>query len=263
MPIPESDRIIYRSNPLIEVVCQVRFPTILRIESEPPALFQDGVRKQYPIFNEPSIPMLAGPQQPADLVALFNSLVPLRIPKAYEFRSEDENWKLTLSQEFFALSCSKYERWEDFRAHVEPPLALFVREYQPAFFSRVGLRYRNLLRREILQLTDAKWSDLLKAHIAGPLATEIADEVEGVFHQVSFELPNTHGKVTMQHGFTQGGQSREICYLIDNDFYTERRTEIGHAIEDLNHFNRYSGGLFRWSITERLHQAMGPQPVTP
>jgi uncharacterized protein (TIGR04255 family) len=52
MPFPEIERIVYRNNPLTEVVCQLRFPPILSIESELPVKFQDAIREMYPSFQE-------------------------------------------------------------------------------------------------------------------------------------------------------------------------------------------------------------------
>jgi hypothetical protein len=40
---PPSSRVVYRRAPLIEVVCQLRFPTLLSIESKPPADFQERI----------------------------------------------------------------------------------------------------------------------------------------------------------------------------------------------------------------------------
>ncbi len=36
MPIPDFDRVIYRKPALTRVVCQLRFPPILRISAEEP-----------------------------------------------------------------------------------------------------------------------------------------------------------------------------------------------------------------------------------
>jgi len=49
--IPESPRVIYASNPLVDVICQVRFPRILRIDSELPVAFQEAIRDQFPLFG--------------------------------------------------------------------------------------------------------------------------------------------------------------------------------------------------------------------
>ena len=41
-------RKFYRRSPLIEVICQLRFPDILKIEAHEPADFQDAIRQVYP-----------------------------------------------------------------------------------------------------------------------------------------------------------------------------------------------------------------------
>jgi len=51
MPFPDSKRAFYGKNPLEEVVCQLRFPPILRIEVETPAVFQDKVRQVFPLYK--------------------------------------------------------------------------------------------------------------------------------------------------------------------------------------------------------------------
>ena len=51
MNLPEYERVIYERNPLIQVVCQLRFPTILKIAHQEPVEFQDEIRFQYPLFE--------------------------------------------------------------------------------------------------------------------------------------------------------------------------------------------------------------------
>ncbi len=183
MPFPDSPRVIYAQNPLIEVVCQLRFPPILRIDSEAPAALQEKIRAKYPLFKEKHISDL-GIELPPEIAQLSNSVIstPLRTSRiSYDFISADEQWRVGLTREFIALSTTKYERWEDFKAHLEQPLQVFIETYSPAFFSRVGLRYRDLIRRPRLGLENAPWSDLLKTPIAGELAAgEVAGYIEGV-----------------------------------------------------------------------------------
>ena len=47
-----EDRCIYRRSPLIEVICQLRFPAILRIDAQAPAQFQEAIRGDYPQFSQ-------------------------------------------------------------------------------------------------------------------------------------------------------------------------------------------------------------------
>ena len=56
MPFPESKRVVYQQNPLVEVICQIRFPTILQIGSEEPTAFQNSVRAEYPLYEKADRP---------------------------------------------------------------------------------------------------------------------------------------------------------------------------------------------------------------
>lgn len=63
---PVAPRVVYDKSPLVEVVCQLRFPTVLRIEAEVPSAFQEAVRSRFPLFDRQasSVPHKVIPQQP-------------------------------------------------------------------------------------------------------------------------------------------------------------------------------------------------------
>ena len=259
MVFPESPRVIYEKNTLSEVICQLRFPTILRIESESPADFQERVRGEYPLFREKHGPDLP-PDVPAEMAKVFAATLPAA--KAYNFLSADEVWTVSLTKDFLALTTNRYERWEDFKARLESPREALVDFYKPAFFSRIGLRYINVIRRSTLGFdNDTSWSDLLKDWVLGELArSELIGRVEHVAREAVVELEQ-ESKVRIRHGLAKDGETGELVFAIDADYFTEQRTEVGDAIATLDRFNRESGHLFRWYATERLHRAMGPGEV--
>jgi uncharacterized protein (TIGR04255 family) len=260
MPIPESPRVIYATNPLDEVICQLRFPPVLRIDSEIPAAFQESVRREYPLFREEHSIQAVG--IPANLSQLFGAVTPFGGRKSYGFLSTDEIWQVTLTRDFIALTCKEnYRRWEEFKAHFDVPLRAFVQHYEPAFYTRVGLRYRNVIVRSKLQLENVSWNELLQPYIAGELGSELAPSIEEITQQLSLRLDEFEGKVTIQHGTAKVKDTGEECYYIDADFYAERRVEIGEVERIFNYFNHQSGRLFRWCITTRLHEAMEPAAV--
>ena len=74
-PFSESERVIYTKNPLESVICQLRFPVILRIGAKPPVEFQEALRKDYPLFRE--IPPLdIGTGLPPELSTIMSKLLP-------------------------------------------------------------------------------------------------------------------------------------------------------------------------------------------
>jgi uncharacterized protein (TIGR04255 family) len=264
MPFPISERVIYQKNPLVAVICQLRFPTILKIDSESPVAFQESIRQEYPILRDNTEGQLQLPQQIQQQIPanLRNILVPSG-SKVYEFLSEDEDWVIGLTKDFIALTTHSYEKWDMFRDRLNSILEAFVSIYQPAFFSRIGLRYQNVIRRTDLELSvDTPWSELLESYIAGELTDDsVSEMVQDITKNLLINLTDVAGQVRIQHGYVRDEDSQEICYLIDNDFFTRERIKIDAAYIILDKFNASNRNLFRWCNKDRLHDAMGPTPT--
>lgn len=258
MPFPEVQRVIYRRNPLDQVVCQLRFPPILRIESDIPADFQDIVRVDFPNFSETLGVLIEVPKElkgkvPLDLFAPPNI-------KNYEFSSEDGQWKVNLTRTFVALTANKYERWEEFKDKLVGPLNALIDVYSPIYFSRVGLRYINVIKRSELGLDGVDWSELLEPYVMGILGVpEVGDRVEGFESNYQVRLSDEESIVRIVTGFVVDPDMSERYYRIDNDFFNVTKIDINVAMEKLDYFNQRGSRLFRWCITDRLHEAMEPE----
>lgn len=255
----DSPRVIYKKNPLINVTCQLRFPAILRVDLELPARFQEQVRSEYPIYQEQLGPFQpVAPAEASPAVAGQLSFTAKRVTN-HNFVSADRAWFLGLTRDSIALTTPSYTRWEDFLEHLRLPVLALRECYAPAFFTRIGLRYQDLIQRSKLGLSDQPWSALLKPHIAGALGvSELAPRISGMLTQLQIDL--VPGRLTINHGLAEV-QDKEECYLIDNDFYIEQQTDVDACFPILQDFNKQSGRLFRSCINERLHVAMEPSPA--
>jgi uncharacterized protein (TIGR04255 family) len=262
MPIPDSQRVEYANNTLVEVVCQLRFPTILRIESEKPTAFQERIRREYPLYAEKTTDSFPTPL-PSGIPIEIGRL--LHTPQSYEFADADQAWRISLTNEFVALTGTRYSRWEQFRERLTTILDALCAVYEPAHYSRVGLRYRNVITRSNLGLDPASpWSDLLNEWAIGELSrSEVSAEIQQSFREVVLRLGEFESLVRIQHGLagTEPPTADELSYIIDCDFFTPRKTEITDAHAVLNFLNQQSGRLFRWYIREPLHAAMEPNSI--
>jgi uncharacterized protein (TIGR04255 family) len=260
MPFPDASRVLYERNPIDEVICQLRFPSVLKLEVEPPAAFQDLVRQRFPIYQSKATLRISGlPPQLADLVA--KELPVAGHQTAHEFRSRDENWKLSLTRDFLALTCRQYEQWESFKEALEPALAALVSVYAPSFLTRIGLRYRDVFRRSRLGLAGHPWKELLQPWIAGAFVSVPESDIEHTANELVVRLPEHGSQVRVQHGILTPEGADEQCYLLDADFFVDQQTEINHAIQRLDYLNYQARLLLRWCIQPRLHDAMGPRPA--
>lgn len=263
MLFPESERVLYKNNPLVEVICQLRFPTILRIREGQLADFQDMIRRDYPGYSEQEPSIAVPPQLPKELAAIIEHI---NIPPALitrRFSTKDSKRFISLSEDFMALAETNYERWESFREEIIKVESALKKVYEPAFYSRVGLRYRDIISRRSLGLTKVGWQDLLKAHIIAELGDkEVSGAISRIQTRVIIKIPEIpDGQIVLNHGLITPNGSDEECYLIDADFSVERKEGVSEPFQILDKFNRLAGRLFRWAIIEKLHNAMGPRTI--
>ena len=264
MPFPEVQRVIYKKNPLDQVICQLRFPSILKISTELPAEFQETIRKDFPDFSETFLAKIEIPQGVSGQIPMeaFSNIKQTSSNKSYEFISEDKNWKTTLTNTFIALTCNKYNRWEEFKEKLIPMLNAFNEIYSPNYYSRTGLRYIDVIRKSILNLKDSKWSELLHSYIVGILdLSELENQVESFETKNEILLDDKSSKLRLITALVEHVNDKEIGFMIDGDYYSNNKIEVDQAIEKLDYFNKRASRLIRWCITEKLHDAMEPEAI--
>jgi len=263
MPFPETKRVIYENNPLDKVICQLRFPPILKIDTKVPDEFQERIRDSFPEFSEKAeikLPIFKSAQKdtPAEVL---QSITPTG-NKNYEFSSEDKVWTINLTRTFLALSTKNYKRREDFRAHLDAPLQAFIEIYNPSAFSRVGLRYIDIIRRSDLNLNGIPWSELLKPHVLWLLgSSDVNENIRSFQAQCEIKLEDETSIARVMTGLVDGQESNEECFMIDTDFYTSKKTAITDVGSKLDFFHTQGSRLIQWLITKRLHEAMEPEEL--
>ena len=265
MLFPVAERVLYERNPLRLVVAQVRFPTVLMIGESRLPDFQERLRLPFPRFHDSDdSARLQIPDSISQVIPpeMLEGLVSKGKPR-FQFSTRDRAWTIALTQETLTLETTNYKRWEEFREYMDLALSALVELYDPAFFSRIGLRYQNVIDRRALQLESEDWRNLLEDFILGPLALD--QTLAQVFEQqsvVRMEVGASDETVRVEYGLVtdRAGDTSNVMYLIDNDFSTVRETEKGVAdvLGILTKFNALNRNLFRFCVSQRLHEAMGP-----
>jgi uncharacterized protein (TIGR04255 family) len=267
MLFPESDRVKYAKYPLVDVLCQLMFPTILRINADPPVAFQERIRHLYPYYQQRQVSQNLIPEGLAKIIPpdILQELGTSG-PPIYDFASEDQAHIVTLTNEGISLTSRLYTRYADFRQRFLDVVVALQEVYNPHAYVRIGLRYRNLLIRSELEVEDVPWSELLQPYISGLLAApNIGEFVTGTSEAALMTLPEG-GQLRLQHGLVQlQSEQPEMAYLIDGDFYIrpENKTEVEDAFQILDKFNGEAARLLRWCISDRLATAMEPSLLPP
>ncbi|MBQ6996960.1 MAG: TIGR04255 family protein [Oscillospiraceae bacterium] len=258
----QDARCIYHKNPLDKVICQLRFPEILSIETTLPAAFQEAIRSEFPKYgctkDKPAPRMVGTPgnmrmEQPPER-------------NNYLFSSIDGVWQVNLTSNFISLTCNRYTRWEDFARKLDKPLAAFIQIYKPANFSRIGLRYINLISRQALDLAGVPYRELLGSCWIGPFAEEDVPETTVSRHTIDSDVALRGGcRVKIHAGpvmVTRGGKTEpEPKFAFDQDLYMTGNIPLTHSAGALATLHSQAYSIFRGAITDMLHDAMEPETV--
>lgn len=263
MTFPPSTREVYEQNPLKEVICQLRFPTILEISAENPARFQNKIRDAFPLYevDQPSLP-----KELAEIVASLPISKPTTDSVTYKFFTADSDKLISLTTDFIAFADTDYIRWECFSEEIKRAQEALEEIYKPAFYTRVGLRYKNVIDRQELEIESKPWKDLLQPSLIGLMGAKdnIGMHVHEIRTEASIQLDDVSGGLaTVRHGLGKTGHDNREVYFIDVDFNTAERTESQDVSNILAGFNRHSGDFFRWAITDELRDALGPRELEP
>lgn len=259
----DNPRVHYDRHQLAEVICQLRFPTILSIGAREPVDFQEAIRGIFPRFATkeerpaPKVTLGAGAPRVEEQKPIIN----------YNFISTDGRWKLNLTSSFISLSTVAYPGWEEFGQCLDQPLAHFIRLYQPAFFERIGLRYVNIISRKALELEDEPWRELISAPYLGPLSQEDVDERASRKCSVDVELgldSSCRVKIHAGPGMVKKNvpnvpQDPEVKFILDMDLFMGGQLDPRMAAAGLETLHGHAAPLFQGAITDRLHGAMEPR----
>lgn len=254
------NRVIYEKNPLIEVILQLKFPTILSINSVEPAEFQEAIRDEYPIYH-----LNIENEQPLEIVAndksLFSSIKQTAQHKNHTFISSNGEYKINLTSSFLSISTVRYTRWEDMLSKLENPLKKFIEIYKPPFFDRIGLRYIDAFSKEKLNLSDKKWSDLINPIWLGVLTNVDENKVLHLGIDTEYLLDDdvSTAKIHTGLGFLSNEKNiPEKVFIVDSDFIHINNVEISECYNIFNYLHENAGNFIRSAIQEDLHIAMNP-----
>ena len=254
-----DERVIYAKRQLVEVICQLRFPEILKIDVSEPADFQERIRRDYPQYEKKI------EQLPPQMVN--GKPVPQGTVNNYQFVSAEGQWRVSLTKGFIALSTYGYTRWEDFAKRLDVVLAAFIETYQPSYFSRVGLRYMNALNKDAVGLEESSWRELIAPGYLGLMADE--DSARQNFikceQTVTATMPGgAKANIKCGPGLLRkvDNRTRQVeelkVFLLDLDVFFDGKMPLGQVAGALNIVHDNAGSLFAGAVRRPLLDAMEP-----
>ena len=79
--------------------------------------------------------------------------------------------------------------------------------------------------------------------------------------QSDIRLADDVSLVKLRIKFARGEESNDGSLTFDSDFFRRGEMTTDGALSQLDYFHERAFRLFRWAITDRLHQAMEPSPL--
>ncbi len=238
---PDAKDLEFKSNLLDTVVCELRFPALLHLETEKPTEFASKLRSKFPIYQPGQTATLtpAGPTTPT---------------ANYTFsKRHRESW-VGLTATSLSYSTNAYKNFDIFLNEINEVLVAILPLLETNFFTRLGLRYVNRINignshSDLNGRVNDHLSGLIEARVLGPVMRH-RTTVEGGLE--------TAGNYTFQYGLEpdhakSGGSGTSI--LLDFDYYV---TDIdSNAVTDtLTRFHKTHFNFFWWTLGEKTKETL-------
>ena len=249
---PQREDVRLERAPLAEVICQVRFPPILRIASEQPVAFQEWVREQFPQLEVEQDMVV----RMAPLEATLPSVKPE--PHIFRFKSPDGNTTVSLALNFYALSTTSYTHWKDFLELLQLVNEAAREVYNLPYAVRVGLRYINRLTFENTGASSVReLLAILRPELTVLLRGDCWDEPLQMLNQLLL-TGGEDERLTLRSGF-RGGD--EAVFLLDFDYYAEGNIALENLSALCQRYHDVIYNAFHWCIREEKLAVFAPIPA--
>ena len=259
MHFPEAERVVYQNNPLHEVICQLRFPTILRIANETPSDFQERMRSRLPDYAE-EVNAATIENVPTQLVDMLRASP---LTKRHRFASSKSGLAVLLDAQSLTVSTANYTNWQEFSELIFESIAALEETYRPSKYTRIGLRYQNVIYTNEGIYADkdghVNWAEYIRRELVGVMNEPIWANTSSEYRsQIRCELSSEGDSLFMQYGIGHEEGSESLAFILDFDYYIQRESEPNNAKDVIERLHGYSGPAFRWAITDELHRQLGP-----
>lgn len=244
---PSVKEIPLENPPIAEVICQVRFPILLRITAEMPVEFQERIRDLFPILE-----VQHGLTVQVDPLGDAAAKAEQRI---FRFKSEDGTTVVSLSPDFFAISTTAYSHWDEFLDQINLVATAAIEIYRLKHATRIGLRYVNHLTKKNTKVANASevWN-ILRSELTQLWSASPWEEPNQAIHHLVLSISESE-RMTIRTGYQR---DEEPTCILDFDCYT---TESNVPIEGLSDYcSRYHDLIyqaFRWCVQEQKLAVFG------
>jgi len=247
---PAPTELLLVRSPLVRVVAQVRFSSVLRIDTKDGiAAFQDYIRADYPLFES-----VAAQQMQLDIGA--NGPVMRSVPSTVlRFSDAERTIQLSLTTDTATLEATTYEGRGRFLARLAKILARVEGEFAPGLVLRIGMRYVNRIEDDTALI---RLPELVASNLIGVAQPELRAFVSQVLSEASIEVEE--GRLLLRWGVLPPNATIDPFLLVpvnrstwvfDVDVFSEKqRAFSGQDLSLLfQKLSERAYAVFRYAIT--------------
>ncbi len=235
LSVPLVEPVTFGVTHIKTVVCELRFPALLELERKKLSEFQAPLRNAYPLYDrQRSIdvsPIEVGPGEVAHL-----------------FASRDKQWTVSVKHVAIGLETSHYTSFKEFEDRLRQIVKLSPPLIHSDFYTRVGIRYVNVIPVRELPLTH-----FINRDLVAPLSDGIFGTVGKYIQEVRGNAQ--HGSYTLRHGFADDAGEGSPHYMLDFDFY-DGNVSASDLIDRVKSFRAESFSFFIWCLGGGLRDTM-------
>lgn len=255
------EEILLSASPLVNVIAQVRFPAVMRIETDRSfvSAFQESIRHDYPILRgERQLGVMIGP----------SGVAPQDAGTVWRFEGKDpDSWQITLASSFVSLSTNRYTSRSDLLQRFAVLIHAVEAWLDPKVCDRIGVRYVDRVSGDNLLRLDR----LVRPEVLGLSGKTNEDEAVTVVHSLSdtlfqlddhSQLRGRWGTVPKKGTYDPGIQPADVkSWVLDLDHSTSSPIDFDLAdiSERVATFCDRIYRFFRWAVTEEFLNEYGAQ----
>ncbi len=221
----------FERNFIRQVVCELRFPTNFDLDGvRPPLEFAKALRKEYPNYEARNeVNMGLGGVAKANLHA---------------FSSKGMRWTVTIRASVISIETTQYSSYRDFQDRIASVVHAARKVIDSDFFTRIGLRYINVVPYDSDEIKD--W---INPDLVGPLGDGVYGSVQEYSQRVIGSIEGG-GNYLFQHGVGMPDGVNARGYALDLDF-SENDVSVEDAVSVAEKLHRYQFSMFMWALGDK------------
>ena len=235
---PAAERKVFKRNFLDTVIIELRYPTYLRLKEKEPLDISEAIRERFPRYDR---------ENEMQVIPL-GTTDPLPV---YKFTTKAKDLVISISISKLALSTNKYKSFEDFSSHVAFLIERAIPHVDTTFFTRVGLRYINMVAG--IHETGADILEWINHDLVSPLAGGEIGTINNMKNELTGRLTGGAG-YTFRYGLSPPSNEARR-FVLDWDYFKED-VDVTDCMDLLKEFHDVHFPFFWWALGVKAKEAL-------